>query len=70
MAKLTGRPETADLELEFYGKDGVIRSQVGWRVVTMMSESATTLRDATESFALRRCAFMRRPQRTRFENRP
>lgn len=44
MAKLTGRPETADLELEFYGKEGVIRSQVGWRVVTVMSESATTLR--------------------------
>ncbi len=44
IAKLTGRPETADLELEFYGKDGVIRSQVGWRVVTVMSESATTLR--------------------------
>ncbi len=43
VAKLTGRPETADLELEFYGKDGVIRSQLGWRVVTVMSESATTL---------------------------
>ena len=44
MAKLSGRPETADLELEFYGKDGVIRSQVGWRVVTVMNESPTTLR--------------------------
>jgi hypothetical protein len=43
VAKLTGRPETSDLELEFYGKDGVIRSQVGWRMVTVMSESATTL---------------------------
>ena len=43
MAKLSGRPETADLELEFYGREGVIRSQVGWRVVTVTSESATTL---------------------------
>jgi hypothetical protein len=43
VAKLSGRPETVDLELEFYGKEGVIRSQVGWRVVTVISESATTL---------------------------
>lgn len=43
VAKLTGRPETSDLELEFYGKDGVIRSQVGWRLVTLIGESATTL---------------------------
>lgn len=43
VAKLTGRPETSDLELEFYGKDGVIRSQVGWRLITVISESATTL---------------------------
>jgi hypothetical protein len=43
VAKLTGRPETSDLELEFYGKDGVIRSQVGWRLVSVNSESATTL---------------------------
>jgi hypothetical protein len=43
MAKLSGRPETADLELEFYGRDGVIRSQVGWRLVTVTSESATGL---------------------------
>lgn len=43
VARLTGRPETADLELEFYGKEGVIRTQVGWRQVTVISESATTL---------------------------
>jgi hypothetical protein len=42
VAKLTGRPETADLELEFYGKNGVIRSQVGWRLVTLVGESAST----------------------------
>ena len=45
VAKLTGRPETSDVELEFYGKGGVIRTQgPGWRVVTVISESATRLR--------------------------
>jgi hypothetical protein len=43
VAKLTGRPETCNLELEFYGNDGVVRSQVGWRVVTVMHQSDTTL---------------------------
>jgi hypothetical protein len=43
VAKLTGHPETSDLELEFHGEVGVIRSQVGWRSVTVVSQSAATL---------------------------
>jgi hypothetical protein len=43
--KLTGRRETSDVELEFFDQDGVIRTQgPGWRVVIVISESATRLR--------------------------
>ena len=33
-----------DLEFEFYGKDGVLRTPGGWRPITLIDESATTLR--------------------------
>jgi len=45
VAKLTGRPETSDVELEFYGEDGVIRTEgPGWRVITVINQSPTRLR--------------------------
>jgi len=44
VAKLTGRSESSDLEFEFYGNEGVIRSQVGWRSITVLRETPTTMR--------------------------
>ena len=44
VAELGGQSGTSQLELEFYGKDGVIRTEIGWRLVSMINASATTLR--------------------------
>lgn len=45
VAELPTRWGTWNLELEFYGKNGVIRTPAGWRPVTLIGESgAATLR--------------------------
>lgn len=41
---LTAPSAATNLEFEFFGKDGVIRTQMGWHPVTVIAESPTTLR--------------------------